>query len=374
MKLELIGHDEKYALEQSLLTLFPGEKPVYGTVDKTADTRWARVTLTEEDERVQVTTELGVDGKSAAHSYDYPLSGTEYEKEGQRRHAVGISFFGAAKDLLGISPAWGSLTGVRPSKVALSLIREGGKKRAEKQLQELYCVTPARARLAIEAADAGIRAAAELGCEAVWIMDDDTLPEPDALAALLAADAAHGDGFGWLSSRALAPDGTDQPMNLQRKTMYRDIDGFDAAEVPAVMASFVSLFLRTETVRQFGLPIAEFFIWSDDWEYTRRISRAKPCYVIPASRVVHAMQNPGVVNIARDVPARWARYRYFYRNDVVLYRREGLSGWLWLLAKDSWHTVQVLRDRQGCRAERIKIIWKGFAAGVRFRPQIPYLP
>ena len=162
MKLELIGHDEKYALEQSLLTLFPGEKPVYGMVDKTADTRWARVTLTEEDERVQVTTELGVDGKSAAHSYDYPLSGTEYEKEGQRRHAVGISFFGAAKDLLGISPAWGSLTGVRPSKVALSLIREGGKKRAEKELQELYCVTPARARLAIEAADAGIRAAAEL--------------------------------------------------------------------------------------------------------------------------------------------------------------------------------------------------------------------
>ena len=45
-------------------------------------------------------------------------------------------------------------------------------------------------------------------------------------------------------------------------------------------------------MRQFGLPIAEFFIWSDDWEYTRRISRAKPCYVIPASRVVHAMQNP----------------------------------------------------------------------------------
>ena len=33
MKVELIGHDEKYALEQSLLTLFPGEKPVYGTVD-----------------------------------------------------------------------------------------------------------------------------------------------------------------------------------------------------------------------------------------------------------------------------------------------------------------------------------------------------
>ena len=190
----------------------------------------------------------------------------------------------------------------------------------------------------------GIQAAAELGCEAVWIMDDDTLPEPGALEALLSADAAHGGDYGWLSSRALAPDGIDQPMNVQRRTMYRDIAPLPKAaaqEVPAVMASFVSLFLRTETVRRFGLPIAEFFIWSDDWEYTRRISREKPCYVVPASRVVHAMQNPGVVNIAKDVPARWARYRYFYRNDVVLYRREGLPGWLWLLAKDAWHTVQV---------------------------------
>lgn len=220
----------------------------------------------------------------------------------------------------------------------------------------------------------GMRAAAARGAEAVWIMDDDTLPEPGALAAFLAADAAYGSKYGWLSGRALAPDGTDQPMNLQRKTMYRDIDGFAGVQIPAVMASFVSLFLRTETVRRFGLPIADFFIWSDDWEYTRRISRQKPCYVIPASRVVHAMQNPSIVNIAKDVPARWPRYRYFYRNDVVLYRREGPLGWLWLLAKDSWHTVQVLRDGQGRRAERIAIIWKGFAAGVRFHPEIPYLP
>ena len=222
----------------------------------------------------------------------------------------------------------------------------------------------------------GIREAAALGCKAVWIMDDDTLPTPTALETLLAADAAHGGDYGWLSGRALAPDGADQPMNLQRKTMYRDIDGFGdgKGEIPAVMASFVSLFLRVETVWQFGLPIAEFFIWSDDWEYTRRISRAQPCYVVPASRVVHAMQNPGIVNIAADVPARWERYRYFYRNDVVLCRREGLRGWLWLLAKDAWHTAQVLCSPQGCKAWRIGIIWKGFFAGVRFRPATPYLP
>ena len=152
----------------------------------------------------------------------------------------------------------------------------------------------------------GIREAAALGCKAVWIMDDDTLPTPTALETLLAADAAHGGDYGWLSGRALAPDGADQPMNLQRKTMYRDIDGFGdgKGEIPAVMASFVSLFLRVETVRQFGLPIAEFFIWSDDWEYTRRISREKPCYVVPSSRVCarHAEPRRGEYREGRARP------------------------------------------------------------------------
>lgn len=220
----------------------------------------------------------------------------------------------------------------------------------------------------------GVREAALAGYDALWLMDDDTLPTPTALEALLQADRALQGQYGWLSSRALAPDGTDQPMNLQRVTPYKDLPNFDGERIPAVMASFVSLFLRTETVRQYGLPIAEFFIWSDDWEYTRRISRVQPCYVVPASRVVHAMQNPGIVNIAADVPARWERYRYFYRNDVVLYRREGVRGWLWLLAKDAWHTVQVLRSSQDRKAWRIGIIWKGFAAGVAFHPATPYLP
>ena len=33
----------------------------------------------------------------------------------------------------------------------------------------------------------GIRRALELGCDAVWLMDDDTVPEPEALAALVRA-------------------------------------------------------------------------------------------------------------------------------------------------------------------------------------------
>jgi len=219
----------------------------------------------------------------------------------------------------------------------------------------------------------GIEQAMKAGCDALWLMDDDCQPDPMALEQLVEADAGLPDGYGWLSSRALTPEGNDQPMNCQRATPYRDIGGYDGEKIPAVMASFVSLFLRADTVRRFGLPIAEFFIWSDDWEYTRRISRQLPCYVIPQSRVIHAMQQSTVVNLAKDKPERWPRYRYYYRNDVVLYRREGFRGWLWLAAKYLWHSMQILVDGQGRRFYRLKIVWNGFWAGIKFRPSIRYV-
>lgn len=216
-----------------------------------------------------------------------------------------------------------------------------------------------------------VRQALCAGYETLWLMDDDTFPEPTALKALYEAEAALQGNFGWLSSRALSPQGKDQPMNRQRKTPYRDIElSTSETFVPAVMASFVSLYLHADTVEQFGLPIAEFFIWSDDWEFTRRISKQKPCYYVPASRVVHAMQQATVVNIAKDTPERWPRYRYFYRNDVYLYRREGLLGWLWLLFKDSWHSLQILVSPGKRKLHRLAIVWSGFLAGISFHPTI----
>ena len=161
MKLELIGHDEKYAVEQSLLTLFPAERPVYGRVTD-EDARWAKLTMLEDCTAVRVTTELGVDGQSIERSYSFPLAGSDYEREGQRRHAIGMSFFRAARDLLHLSPAWGSLTGVRPSKVAVHHLKNGDERAAFDALTRLYDVTPARARLAIEAAVTGLRVQSEL--------------------------------------------------------------------------------------------------------------------------------------------------------------------------------------------------------------------
>lgn len=221
----------------------------------------------------------------------------------------------------------------------------------------------------------GIRWAAEAGYDYIWIMDDDCLPNPDALEQLLEADRALNGNYGWLSSKCLWTDGGLCPMNVQRINPYRDLqlEGRTEALIESQMASFVSLFLRRQTVVKYGLPIKEFFIWSDDWEYTRRISRQEKCYTVMGSVVVHAMKNKTVANIATDSPERMPRYTYFYRNDVVLYRREGLTGWSWLIAKASWHFVQVLLSKAPDKAKRIGIIFQGLSRGLRFYPEIEYV-
>ena len=217
----------------------------------------------------------------------------------------------------------------------------------------------------------GVKWGTERGYEHLWLMDDDTLPEPDALAKLLEAGEALGGKYGWLSSMALWTDGKLCGMNRQKKTPFRDVKDEDFREerVPCGIASFVSLLVRRETVIKYGYPIKEFFIWTDDWEYTRRISRGEECYLIPGSRVVHAMKQNTVSNIARDSLERLPRYRHMYRNEVYVYRREGLKGWLWVIAKDGWHSLQVVLLRHSHKGEALKTIWSGLREGIRFRPE-----
>ena len=214
-----------------------------------------------------------------------------------------------------------------------------------------------------------IEMAVSLGYKKLWIMDDDTLPQHVALQRLMAADSAKKGEYGFLGSRVLWKNGQPCVMNRQRNSIFHDVSDTAQGLTPVVMSSFVSLFLDAARVREFGLPIEDFFIWCDDWEYTRRISLRYPCYLVPDSIVVHAMQSNIPVNIATDEPDRLDRYRYFYRNDVVLFRREGLVGWAYLVLKDLWHSLQVLSSGHQ-RLKKLGIIWSGFFRGMFFFPDI----
>ena len=219
----------------------------------------------------------------------------------------------------------------------------------------------------------GIRKAVELGYDYLWIMDDDCIPSSTALT-LLINGAKEKKNYGFLSSKVLWKDGTICEMNAQRETLTRDVKNFNSGQIkPVVMASFVSLFVPAAVVKDLGLPIKEFFLWTDDWEWTRRISRKYPCFLVTDSVVTHKSK----VNIGADISSETAdrldRFNYLYRNDVVLYRREGLKGFCYECIRLAGHCVRVLVKAKDHKWKRIKKIIGGTAAGLRFHPEIEYV-
>lgn len=219
----------------------------------------------------------------------------------------------------------------------------------------------------------GVRWAAEHGYEYIWLMDDDCIPEPTALARLWEAHLDLKGKYGWLSSQVRWKDGSICAMNVQRRTLVSNVKDWQAPLVSCAMASFVSLFLPASVVRQVGLPIKEFFIWTDDWEYTRRISRCYPCYLVNQSLVVHKSAANLPANLANDSLERLPRYKFLYRNDVYLYRREGLMGLCYEVLRLGLHVFRVLFMGRDKKLERIRMLLVGTWSGLSFHPAIEFL-
>ena len=157
MRLVFQGHDYRYAVEQSLLAFFPGQRPVYEGEE--ADR--ALVTLTGEAGQALAETVLTVDGRTARGQARtaIPDGADEYEGERLRQRAVKLSFFEAARALTGVTPAWGALTGIRPAKLAAGLLEEGkSEEEADRILRDVYFVSDSRRKLCLPCAKAGLEA------------------------------------------------------------------------------------------------------------------------------------------------------------------------------------------------------------------------
>ena len=157
MKLIFTGHNDRYAIEQDLLAFFPNERPVYDP--DAAEDSCAWVKLSEGATYTTATTRIryqGREGRGLSRVRIDPAL-TAYQQEGLRQRALKMSFFKASVEILGRVPAWGSLTGVRPAKLAARLLRSGMTPRqADRELANTYQVSAPRRRMCIEAAQAGI--------------------------------------------------------------------------------------------------------------------------------------------------------------------------------------------------------------------------
>lgn len=219
----------------------------------------------------------------------------------------------------------------------------------------------------------GMKKAYKFDCDYMWLMDDDCMVHNDSLIELLNASENLKEEYGFLASKVLWKDDSICKMNIPKKTFSTWLKDYDKNYQAIEMSSFVSLFLKSSIVKEFGLPIRDFFIWTDDWEYTRRISRKYKCYYISSSVVTHkSKQNIGA-SIAEENSERLGRFKYLYRNDCVLYRREGIKGKLLFKLRITLHKLRIYKSNKADKKDRIKIINEAIKNGKKFFPKIEYI-
>ena len=146
MKLTLTGHDDRYAVEQLQLALFPED----AQGEATSTLHRGNVWLT-------ATTSVTVDGRTATATRRLRA---DRETVRLRRQTLQQSYYLAAIQLLPQLPAWGALAGVRPTKITTKHLLEGGtESSARKLMRDTYFVTPDRTRLAIDCSKSTVAAA-----------------------------------------------------------------------------------------------------------------------------------------------------------------------------------------------------------------------
>jgi GT2 family glycosyltransferase len=135
----------------------------------------------------------------------------------------------------------------------------------------------------------------------------------------------------------------------------------DAARVEAMAvrsSSFVSMLVRSSAVRQRGLPIADYFIWNDDFEYSTRLLRGRRGLFVPASVVVHKTKVLGSTDADPG-----ARFYYEVRNKLwmllrstslspaekMLYGGSTLRRWIRTVSRSSERRLLLGSARRGLR-------------------------
>lgn len=158
MILKINGNINKYYVQTLCMVFFPGatfgenEIPCEGVAEVSVD-----VFPDEENNSVNAYVAIKLNDKlceaTEVVSRDEEISFATHEAI-----AVGRAIFAAGKELLGHTPPWGILTGVRPAKVANTILRSGnGVLKAKKILRDEYFLNPQKAALAVSVASAELK-------------------------------------------------------------------------------------------------------------------------------------------------------------------------------------------------------------------------
>ncbi|MBD7995394.1 glycosyltransferase family 2 protein [Arthrobacter sp. Sa2CUA1] len=160
----------------------------------------------------------------------------------------------------------------------------------------------------------GIERALAAGHDAAWLMDDDAEPLPGSLRPLVEAMEGAPSRPGFVASLVVNPAGEPNKGHLpdQSSDIGRQLKASALGGVAVDSASFVGVLIDLKAAASMPLPYADFFIWFDDAEYTRRLSRGAYGVVLPQSRISHPEK--------QNQKDMGGRLYYFIRNNLWFHR------------------------------------------------------
>lgn len=219
----------------------------------------------------------------------------------------------------------------------------------------------------------GIKIAYEKGHDYIWIMDDDTFATETALENMLNKFNIVGkENIGFMCSNVLFKDDKACVMNVPTVDSVWN-DYVTEGLVKVKNASFVSIMFPRERVKEFGLPIKEFFIWGDDTEYTLRISGKYASYMSIDSIVHHHMKENVGVDIINGDTARIGRYFYEYRNKFYMNKKRGLRGAIAHTKYTIKSILNILSKSKDGKGKKIKVVLNGYFKGITFNPKVEHV-
>lgn len=164
----LQGHDYRHAVEEMLLHLLPTEIPA------SADRPEGDVcisSLTEREGTACASAHVTIGGQTREAVREIMVDGCDLLMRRRRENEIiKLSIYDAIAPALSVPPVWGSLTGVRPAKLARGMM-ERGMTNAETaaRLREHFYVSPTRTALTVRAAAVALDCKAKLAADEVSI-------------------------------------------------------------------------------------------------------------------------------------------------------------------------------------------------------------
>lgn len=225
----------------------------------------------------------------------------------------------------------------------------------------------------------GMKQAYHDGHDDVWVMDDDVEPTEDALATLQdRAKTLRADGvkLGFVCSKVMHTDGSVHRMNVPEIQSKYDEETFNSHDDEGVVrvrsCSFVSALISREGIEDCGLPLKEFFIYSDDVEFTRRLTDSGYAgFYVPDSVVYHHTPNNTGVDIYSDDSTM--KHYYSTRNGLYLTRSESWQKYVALLCHHLlYRTVAVYIRREDQKRAFAETNLRGALDSILFDPTVEY--